>query len=109
MYKYSVILTVAQTDKFLWFAPGCVRLPFWVECLSQGGKQTDRAHPVERWDRAGGVLDGRSGGEAEQGGSYRCEPRDKRQSFRNRIMASCLNAPQIVCQVTAALNRDVFI
>ena len=53
---------------------------------------------------------GGSGGEAEQWGElYRCEPRDKRQSFCNRIMASCLNAPQIVCQVTAALNRDVFI
>lgn len=35
---------------------------------------------------------GRSGGEAERGGHYRCEPRDKGESFRNRIMASCLNA-----------------
>lgn len=63
---------------------------------------------MDCWDRPGGGLDGRSGGEAERGGLYRCEPRDKRESFRNRIMASCLNAPQIVCQVTAALNRHVY-
>lgn len=52
----------------------------------------------------GGGLDGRGGDRAEQGGLYRCEARDKRQSFLNRIMVSCLNGPQIVCQVTAALN-----
>lgn len=76
------------------------------ECLSRGGKQTDRARPVGRWNHAGGrgLLHGRSGGE-----HYRCEPGDKMESFRNRIMASRLNAPQFVCQVTAALHREMFI
>lgn len=112
-YKQGVNFTVAQTDKFLCFAPGCVCLPICGERLSHEGKQTDRARPVDRRNRpgGGGPLHGRSGGEAEEEGRgrYRCEPRDKRESFRNRIMASCLSAPQIVCQVTAALNRDVFI
>lgn len=81
------------------------------ERLSREGKQTDSARPVDHRNchGGGGLLCGRSGGEAERGGRYRCEPQDKRESFRNRIMASCLSAPQIVCQVTAALNRDVFI
>lgn len=42
--------------------------------------------------------------EAAQGGLCRCEPRDKRQSLWNGIMASCLNVSQNVCQVTASLN-----
>lgn len=107
----SLVFTVEQTDKFLWFALGCVRLPFWGERLSREGKQTDRARPVDLLNHpgGGGLLQGRSVGEAERRGRYRCEPCDKMESFRNRIMASCLKAPQIVCQVTAALNRDVFI
>lgn len=52
----------------------------------------------------GGVV-GRRSGE----GATDVSPEIREESFRNRIMASCLNAPQIVCQVTAALNRDVFI
>lgn len=42
-------------------------------------------------------------------GTTDVSPEIRGKSFRNRIMASCLNAPQIVCQVTAALNRDTFI
>lgn len=52
----------------------------------------------------GGVVERRSG---ESSTDVRPEIRGK--GFRNRIMASCLNAPQIVCRVTAALNSDAFI
>lgn len=75
-----------------------------------GEKQTDHpAYPVDHWDCPAAGLDRWSGGEVERGGLYRCEPYDKKKSFHNRIMASCLNALQIVCQVTEALNTDVFI
>lgn len=50
----------------------------------------------------GGVVERRSG-------ATDVRPEIRGQAFRNRIMASCLNAPQIVCQVTAAFNRGVFI
>lgn len=36
-------------------------------------------------------------------------PEIRGRSFRNRIMASCLNARQIVCQVTAALTFFFFL
>lgn len=52
----------------------------------------------------GGVAERRSGE-----GATDVRPEIRGRAFRNRIMASCLNAPQIVCQVTAALNRGVFI
>lgn len=72
--KYRVIFTVAQTDKFLWFAPGCVRLPFWGETAVPWVGNRQIGHVL--WT-SGTILveedrcDGRSGGEAERG--YRCE------------------------------------
>lgn len=50
----------------------------------------------------GGVVERRSG-------ATDVRPEIRGQAFRNRIMVSCLNALQIVCQVTAALNRGMFI
>lgn len=50
-------------------------------------------------DWMGGVVEGTTD----------VSPEIRGKSVRNRIMASCLNAPQIVCRVTAALNRDAFI
>ncbi len=107
--RVSALQKHKQTNS--WFAPGCVSLPFWVSvCPVRGNRQighvlwTTGTVLVEEDHCMGGVVVRRS-----RENNYRCERRDKRESFRNRIMASCLSARQIVCQVMAALNSDMFI
>lgn len=86
---------------------------FWVwtatilgRSMSHGWTQIDRAHPVDVWDTPEEAW---MGGVAKSwfvswGDSTDVSSEIRGKSSQCKVMASCLNGSEIVCQVTAALN-----